>query len=47
VARLMSRLALIPELGQVKLVSSTEAEVSGRAVVQFSIEANVSTPAVS
>jgi Tfp pilus assembly protein PilN len=47
VARLLSRLALIPELDQVKLVSSTEAEVSGQNVVQFSIQANVQTPGAS
>jgi Tfp pilus assembly protein PilN len=41
VARLMSRLAVIPELGDVKLVSSTEAQVAGRTVFQFSIEASV------
>jgi Tfp pilus assembly protein PilN len=47
VARLMSRLAVIPELDKVTLVSSTEAEVSNRTVVQFSIEANVALPGAS
>jgi len=47
VARLMSRLALIPELNAVKLVSSTESEVSNQRVVQFSIQANVATPGAS
>jgi Tfp pilus assembly protein PilN len=47
VARLMSRLALIPELDQVKLVSSTETQASGRMIVQFSIQANVATPGAS
>jgi Tfp pilus assembly protein PilN len=47
VARLMSRLALIPELDDVKLVSSTDALASGRTIVQFSIEANVATPGAS
>jgi Tfp pilus assembly protein PilN len=47
VARLMSRLALIPELNVVKLVSSTESEVSNQTVVQFSIRANVATPGAS
>ncbi len=41
VARLMSRLAVIPELQDVKLVSSSQSTVSGRAVVQFSIQAGV------
>jgi hypothetical protein len=43
----MSRLALIPELNVVKLVSSTESEVSNQTVVQFSIRANVATPGAS
>jgi len=41
VARLMSRLSVIPELEDVKLVSSTESQVSGRPEFQFSIGANV------
>lgn len=47
VARLMSRLALIPELNVVKLVSSTESEISNQTVVQFSIQANVAAPGAS
>jgi Tfp pilus assembly protein PilN len=47
VARFMSRLAIIPELEDVKLVSSTEAEVLGRSVVQFTIQADVRTPEAS
>jgi Tfp pilus assembly protein PilN len=41
VARLMSRLAVIPELTDVKLVQSSQTAVSGRAVVQFSIQAGI------
>ncbi len=41
VARFLSRLQVIPELQSVKLVSSTEAAVSGRQVVQFTITAAV------
>jgi Tfp pilus assembly protein PilN len=47
VARLMSRLAVIPELQDVKLVSSSTASVSGREVVQFSIQAGVRAPGAS
>jgi Tfp pilus assembly protein PilN len=41
VARLLTRLALIPELQDVKLDSSTQANVYGRNVYSFSIEATV------
>lgn len=41
VARFMSRLAVIPELQDVKLVKSSQAEVAGRNVFQFSITAGV------
>jgi Tfp pilus assembly protein PilN len=41
VARFLSRLAVIPELQDVKLVSSAQAPVLGRIVVQFSIQAGV------
>lgn len=41
VARFLSRLAVIPELQGVKLVKSVQAPVSGRIVVQFSIQADV------
>lgn len=41
VARLMSRLAVIPELTDVTLVASTTAPVSGRDVIQFAIKAGI------
>jgi Tfp pilus assembly protein PilN len=43
VARLLSRLAVIPALQDVKLVSSTRSSVSGRFVFSFSITASVRT----
>jgi Tfp pilus assembly protein PilN len=47
VARLMSRLSVIPELEDVKLLSSTESTVADRSVFQFSISATVSSQAGS
>jgi Tfp pilus assembly protein PilN len=41
VARFLSRLAVIPELENVKLMQSSQTTVSGRAIVQFSIQADV------
>lgn len=41
VARLLSRLELLPELADVQLQSSTLTELSGRRVVQFTIGASV------
>jgi Tfp pilus assembly protein PilN len=41
VARLLSRLQVVPALTNVKLVSSSQATVSGQTVVSFSIQANV------
>jgi Tfp pilus assembly protein PilN len=41
VARLLTRLALIPELQDVKLIQSAQATVSGQIVVSFSIQAAV------
>jgi Tfp pilus assembly protein PilN len=41
VARLLSRLAVVPALQDVQLVSSTRTAYSGRFVFQFSIKANV------
>ena len=43
VARVLSRLAVVPALQDVQLVSSTRTSVSGRFVFQFSITANVRT----
>jgi hypothetical protein len=41
VARLLSRLAVVPALENVKLVQSSQAEVNGQSVVSFSIQADV------
>jgi Tfp pilus assembly protein PilN len=41
VARFMSRLGVIPELENLKLVSSTETAIAQRTVVQFQIQADV------
>lgn len=41
VARFLGRLSLIPELQNVRLVSSTQTLVTGRFVFQFSIQADV------
>jgi Tfp pilus assembly protein PilN len=41
VARFLSRLAVIPELQDVKLVKSAQTEVAGRNVFEFSIQAGV------
>jgi Tfp pilus assembly protein PilN len=43
VARLLTRLAVVPALQDVQLVSSTRTSVAGRFVYQFSITANVRT----
>ena len=47
VARFLSRLAVIPELQDVKLVSSSQTLVSGRTVVQFAIQAGIRRQAAS
>jgi Tfp pilus assembly protein PilN len=41
VARLLSRLQVVPALTNVKLVSSSQAPMNGQTVVSFSIQANV------
>jgi len=41
VARLLSRLAVVPALENVKLVSSSQATVGDQTVVNFSIQADV------
>jgi Tfp pilus assembly protein PilN len=43
VARLLSRLQLIPDLQNVSLVSSTVSEIAGQSVVEFSIAASIRT----
>jgi Tfp pilus assembly protein PilN len=47
VARLLSRLALVPDLTNVALQSSTISELGGRKVVQFTIVAGVRTGGAS
>jgi Tfp pilus assembly protein PilN len=44
VARLLSRLALVPELANIQLQSASGATVGGRQVVTFSIGASVNDP---
>ena len=41
VARFLTRLAVIPELQDVKLISSAVADIQGRTVVRFSITAGI------
>jgi Tfp pilus assembly protein PilN len=41
VARLLSRLAVVPALENVKLVSSTQATVGDQQAISFSIQADV------
>ena len=43
VARLLSRLAVVPDLGNVQLTASTRTKLKGRDVVSFSITAAVRT----
>jgi Tfp pilus assembly protein PilN len=43
VARLLSRLQVIPDLQNVTLLSSTRSEVSGQTVVEFNIAADIRT----
>ena len=47
VARLLSRLAVIPDLEQVQLVTSEQAKVNDRPIVHFKISANVRAPGAS
>src|SRR3954470_18027426 len=47
VARLLARLSLIPDLEQVQLVTSEQAEVGSRTIVHFKISANVRAPGAS
>ena len=44
VARLLTRLAVIPDLEQVQLVTSEQAKVNDRPIVHFKISANVRAP---
>ena len=45
VARLLSRLALVPDLTNVQLMNSAVATMGGRQIVNFSIAANIKPPA--
>jgi len=47
VARLLTRLAVIPDLEQVQLVTSEQAKVNDRPIVHFKISANVRAPGAS
>ena len=47
VARLLSRLAVIPDLEQVQLVTSEQAKVNDRPIAHFKISANVRAPGAS
>ena len=47
VARLLSRLAVVPDLDQVQLVTSERAKLGSRTVIHFRIAANVRQPGAS
>jgi Tfp pilus assembly protein PilN len=47
VARLLTRLALIPDLEQVQLVTSEQAKLANRKIIHFKISANVRAPGAS
>jgi Tfp pilus assembly protein PilN len=47
VARLLTRLSVIPDLEQVQLQTSEQAKVNGRPIVHFKISANVRAPGAS
>jgi Fimbrial assembly protein (PilN) len=47
VARLLTRLAVVPDLQQVQLVSSEQAELGNRTIIHFKILANVRAPGAS
>jgi Tfp pilus assembly protein PilN len=47
VARLLTRLSLVPDLQQVQLVKSEQAKLGSRSIVHFSIAANVRAPGAS
>ncbi len=47
VARLLSRLQVVPDLTNVQLVSSTLSELKGQDIVEFSIAADIKTPPVT
>ena len=47
VARLLTRLAIVPDLQQVQLISSQQAKLGNRTVIHFKISANVRAPGAS
>jgi Tfp pilus assembly protein PilN len=47
VARLLSRLAIVPDLQQVQLISSVQSKLGNRTVIHFQISANVRAPGAS
>jgi Tfp pilus assembly protein PilN len=47
VARLLTRLSLIPDLQQVQLVTSEQAKLANRKIIHFKISANVRAPGAS
>ncbi len=47
VARLLTRLAVIPDLEQVQLVTSEQGKINDRPIVHFKISANVRAPGAS
>jgi len=47
VARLLTRLSLIPDLEQVQLVTSEQAKLANRKIIHFKISANVRAPGTS
>jgi Tfp pilus assembly protein PilN len=47
VARLLTRLSLIPDLEQVQLVTSEQAKLANRKIIHFKISANVRAPGAS
>jgi Tfp pilus assembly protein PilN len=47
VARLLTRLAVVPDLEQVQLLTSEQAKLGSRSVIHFTIAANVRAPGAS
>jgi Tfp pilus assembly protein PilN len=47
VARLLTRLAIVPDLQQVQLISSQQAKLGHRTIIHFKISANVRAPGAS
>jgi Tfp pilus assembly protein PilN len=47
VARLLTRLAVVPDLDHVQLGTSEQSEIAGRSIVHFTISANIRAPGAS